>query len=334
MHKLDRQPLYCKTFGRFVRLPENRAARLACSQLIKGLRHQQRTRWTTTYLHGHPGVGKSHLVQLVFERMRAPQCARVVAARDLGKLLSGQTADPSLPASSFRQCDLLIVEDLQHLAPSTAAAVASLLDHRHTRRRATIVTASAGPMDLRELPARLTSRLSSGLVVRLLRPASASLQILARCWCRERGFRLSASTVTWVVERSETTPRLLFGTLTRLYELCRDRHRPPDIHTAHRLLGMNAADRIDPIEAVADRVAKWFHLSVPDLRGRARRPSLLWPRQVAQYVARRKTELSLAAIGSYFGRCDHSTVLNALRRVEERLNDDPGLARAVQELTS
>ena len=326
-----RRPLISQTYGRFIRLPENRAARLACFRLGNALLKNRIPPLPLIYLHGPPGVGKTHLTQLVVERLDG---SRSVAARELGKLLSRQTVDERNPTRPFRQTKLLLIEDVQHLSATAAAAVGTLLDERHARRLATLITASTGPTTLAGLPSRLTNRFASGLVVRLRKLGHSSLKRMARFGCAERGLRLETEVIPWLAARSRTSTRTLFGDLTRLQQLGLALAARLNLDTCQRLLAEHAVPDASPFQTIADTVALWFELKPEQIRSRDRRASLLWPRQIAMYIARHKTDATLSAIGAFFGRCDHTTVLHAVRKVEERMRLDPEFGRELNELAS
>ncbi len=334
VHEHVRRPLISQKFGRFIRLPENRPARLACLQFAR--RAMKGAGTSLIYLHGPPGAGKSHLVQVVADAIGHGRSVQVLPGRDLGKLMSGQTSDEARPPRTFRCASLLVIEDVQHLPASAAAAVATLLDYRQARRLATLCTAAMGPTALFGLPARLTTRMASGLVVRMKSLGAASLKKLARWWRRERGVRLDNEVIDWLVSklRAPRGVRALFGDLARLQQLGRERPHRFDLATAQQLLHDEAVSEVQPIRAIADLVATRFELTAEQLQSRNRRESLLWPRQIAMYAARRMTDLSLAAIGSYFGGCDHTTVLHAIRKVQQRVSQDPELAHEIDELLS
>lgn len=329
-----RRPLISQSYGRYIRLPGNRSARVACSYLLRRPKCRRSRCWLT-YIHGSTGSGKSHLANIVIERFanRCPEQERcIVAARDLGKLVAGQVSDERNLNRIVRRAQLLVVEDFQHLPASSDAAIVALLDARESRSLRTLITATVGPMVLPGLTTRLINRLASGLVVRLKPPALSSLKKLARFWCAEHDLRLDPEVLDWLASRPRTTPRSLFGDLARLQQLGRERALPLAMPTATGLLNENAASNESPIESVANAVAAWFHLGPEDLRSRDRRPSLLWPRQVAMYVVRRETNLPLAKIGAFFGPCDHTTVMHALRKVEARIASDPDVARMIEEV--
>src|SRR5439155_13520162 len=116
-------------------------------------------------------------------------------------------------------CDLLIVEDLQHLPPRAADALTRLVDHRLSRRRPLVVTATAGPAQLTDLPARLTSRLSAGLVVGLEPLSAASRRLLLDRLARQRRLRTAPGVLDWLAGHTPGGVRPLLGALTALETL-------------------------------------------------------------------------------------------------------------------
>jgi chromosomal replication initiator protein len=331
------RPPPAPTLGRFVTLPENRAALLAVRRLAahESKREGRRSSFPLLFLHGPPGTGKSHLVQGLVARIAgtAARTANVVPARDLGRLLTELPAPGAGPAREGRDADLLVVEDVQHLPAHAADALAGLIDDRQARRAATVVTGASGPAALRQFPARLTSRLAGGLVVGLEPLAPASRRELAGVLCERRGLRVTGEVLDWLARRPTGGARPILGDLARLEQLAR--RLPPPLGLAAVATELGDGDEEAPaVERVAEKVAGHFGLKPKQLRGRGRRHDLLWPRQVAMYLARRLTGLSLARVGAAFGGYDHSTVLHACRKVEEALAGDPGLAGALRELAS
>jgi chromosomal replication initiator protein len=336
MRVKDRRHLVSTTFGRFVRLPENRSARFACQRLLSTRSSRIRSSVAVMFLHGPTGTGKSHLAQIVIERFssqKATEDVCFITARDLGKIVAGQLSDEHDLTRNIHRARLLVVEDLQHLPPSSMAAATALLDARQVRLLSTLITAAVGPMALPGFSTRLANRLASGLVVRIRPLTTPSLQKLARLWCREHRLQLTPETVAWIAGRGRSSARSLYGDLTRLQQRTPEHRWPVDFDLARQLLQEDVLPR-SSIEAVANAVATWFRLRPTDLRLRDRRPSLLWPRQVAMFAARQQTTHSLAAIGSYFGACDHSTVLHALRKVAHRVAIDPDIAHELAEIIS
>jgi chromosomal replication initiator protein len=287
------------------------------------------------FLHGPPGAGKSHLVGRLLRRITARKpdlTARCIPARDLARLLGAPPQAGPEPGREFRDCDLLIVEDIQHLPLFGSDALASLIDQRQARRGPLVVTASVGPAMLTCLPRRLTSRLSAGLVAGLDPLSPDSRRELARVLCERRRLHVAPEVLDWLARSPSGGARPILGGIHQLERL--SRHHPPPLELATVSAELPAAADAPAIERLAEQVAAHFGLTGKQLRGRDRRRCLLWPRQVGMYLARRFTRCSLLQIGASLGGYDHSTVLHSCRRVEERLREDVGLAKTLAELAA
>jgi chromosomal replication initiator protein len=327
----------CQALKRFVALPENRSALRAIRRFARfeGLPHPRRVSLPSLYLHGSPGTGKSHLVRALLQRIirRNPdRMARVISARDLARLLTELPSAGPAPACEFRDCDLLVVEDVQHLPVSGGNALSRLLDERTALRRASVITGVCGPAGLTNLSLRLTSRLAAGLVIGLDSLSPSSRRRLASAFCDRRGLYVTGEVLDWLARSPTGGARPILGDIIRLQRLSRIHAPPLDLATVTAELSDDPGSPL--IECLAQQVADHYGLTRKQLRGRDRRRCLLWPRQVAMYLARKLTTLSLAQIGACFGGYDHSTVLHACRKVKDRLRVDVGLPNELAELAA
>jgi chromosomal replication initiator protein len=259
--------------------------------------------------------------------------ARLLAAADLASEAPGADAPDSPDAlEGAAACDLLIVEDLQHLPTRAADALTRLVDHRLSRRRPLLVTAGVGPAQLTRLPARLTSRLCAGLVVGL-EPLSAGGRrtVLGRL-ARRRGLRARPEVLDWLATNTPGGVRGLLGALTTLAALAKGLPEPPglDVVIAH---WQAETGPVGPTpERIARQVARHFRLDPKALQTRRRQPAGLWPCQVGMFLTRELTGLAWARIGAAFGGRDASTVRHACRKVAERAGVDAGVAADLRRL--
>jgi chromosomal replication initiator protein len=327
----------CQSLRRFVALPENRSALKAVQRLahFESKPHPRSRSLPLLFLHGSPGTGKSHLVRGLLQRIirRQPdRTGRIISARDLARLLTDQPRTGAALGLEFRECDLLVVEDIQHLPASGTDALTALLDQRRARRRSSVVTGACGPAGLAHSSRRLTSRLAAGLVIGLESLSPSSRRELAHVLCERRRLYVDDGVLDWLARTPGGGARPIIGDMIRLQRLSRV-HAPP---LSLAIVTAELQDEQDSpiIERLADQVACRFGLTRNQLKGRNRRRGLLWPRQVAMYLARKLTKLSLARIGVCFGGYDHSTVLHACRKVEDRLKTDMSLPNELSELAA
>jgi chromosomal replication initiator protein len=321
--------------NRFIVLPENRSALDAVEQLAHRLTaaDAQRKPFPPLFLHGPPGCGKSHLASGVVDQVVAGsgRTVQILAAVDLGKILMEPISPGNDPRPDLRNCDLLIIEDVQHFPAPAAEALAHLIDHRQARSRCLMATGSAGPVALTHLPNRLTSRLAGGLVVGLEPFSARSRRVLAEELCRQWRLHVTAEVLDWLAREPSGGARPILGALARLEALS---------HTLPPPLGLKAIAELPAgpdvsetaIERIARRVAEAFAITPRQMKAKARQRQVLWPRQVGMFLARRLTGLSLVRIGTFFGGRDHTTVLHACQKVEQQRNDNPALATTLRRL--
>jgi chromosomal replication initiator protein len=313
---------------RFVPLPENRSARQAVDRLAEAARRG--ADFPLLFLHGPPGSGKSHLAATLVESVaqgEPPRTAQTVAAAEIGRDLLQLPTDRRAVAREAVGCDLLVIEDVQHLPPAAGDELAAILDRRQARRRATLVTAVRGPAEL-SLPARLTSRLAGGLVVGIPPLGEASRRQLAGALCEDRRLKVTDDVIGWLA-RDPGGARPILGRIAHLEALAK--LHPPPLTLAVVTAELPAVpDDESPLERIAARVAERHRVSVKALRGSSRVRNVAWARQVAMSVAR-AAGFSFPQIGAYFGR-DHSTVMHSCAKVAELAAGDAGLANELDEL--
>jgi len=315
--------------GRWILLPENRAAKRAVDRVLECLCNRTaRPAINPLFITGPPGSGKTYLTtDLVHElTRRSPDV--VVSALCAADLVGGAEEE----GPNLKEADLFLIEDVQQLPARGALALARLVDHCLSRQRQLVLTATLGPAQLTHLPARLTSRLGQGLTTALeaLSPDSR-LEFL-----RERGLQremtLAPAVLDWLAAHTPGSPRQLDGTLTRLEGLSAAIGRPAEPADLDTALCEDVAGHSLSIDRIVQRVGRYFQVKPAELCSARRSREVLVPRQVGMYLARRLTDLSLEQIGAYFGGRDHSTVLHACRKVEQALNSDAGLSGAVRQL--
>jgi chromosomal replication initiator protein len=261
---------------------------------------------------------------------------RALVRQPPGKIESAEETEPAVHLlESARHSDLLVIEDLQHLSSRAWETLVQLFDFLYARGGQLVFTALTGPGQLghrdERFPARLTSRLACGLVVRLEPLQARSRLALLQDQARKRKLTVCDEVLVWLAEHL-SGGRQLFGALTTLEMLARVQQRPLDVETVAGHFREQSESLRPTVERIAQRVGGYFQVDPRQLQSRKRYRHVLLPRQVGMYLARKLTDCSLEQIGAYFGGRDHSTVLHACRKVEQALTRDAILSGAVRQL--
>jgi chromosomal replication initiator protein len=334
---MQRPPL---TLTRFVRTRESRLALAAVLDVLTHVRSRPYSLPNPLLLHGPAGCGKTHLVSgLVSEATRQTPdlVVSLLSARDFGASVGSQgpcegeiSEDPC--CGEVRVGDLLVVEDLQHLPTGSAERLADVVDDLGGRQCPMVFTALAGPRHLSNLPARLASRLVSGLVVGLMAPSASSRLALLTDKAQRRQLAVRPEVLAWLADHLAGGGRQLEGAIAQLEALGRLCPAPLDVG----IVASHFAEQVEAarptLERIAQRVSAYFRVETRQLQSRRRSRQVMVPRQVGMYLARQLTGLSLDQIGDYFGRRDHSTVLHACRKIARAVQESASLSGAVRQL--
>jgi chromosomal replication initiator protein len=196
-----------------------------------------------------------------------------------------------------------------------------------------VLSADRIPSELSTLETRLRDRFEWGLTLAVDPPNLATRLTVLRRLVREAGVDTEGDVLAELAHRVDVNLRQLHGALTRVLAHASLTARPlsPELIDAVIPKRLRRAEGT-PVEVIQERVSTAFGISRAELVGSSRAREPLNARQVAIYLTRELTDLSLPQIGRLYGGRDHSTVLNAIRRAEARVRDDDVLAERVSEL--
>jgi len=230
-----------------------------------------------------------------------------------------------------RRCDALLVDDIQFLAGKdrTQEEFFHTFNALHSSGRQIVVTADRYPKDIQGLEERLRSRFDWGLVADVQPPDTETKVAILRKKSDEEGIELPQDVAFFIARHASSNIRELEGTLTRLLAMSNFHAAPITLDFARRCLeGYLQVNEPDTsLESIQSGVAKFFNVKVQDLKGPRRTKQIVMPRQIAMFLSRRHTGLSLPEIGKRFGGRDHTTVIHAIRKVEGQIGKDPSFSK-------
>jgi chromosomal replication initiator protein len=308
---------------------------------LRALASGEREGLSPLVLHGPSGVGKTRLLAAVVAEARA----RRPEGRAVGLTSEAFAAACAAAAAgaggwsalrgAIRESELVGIDDLTGLSrqPLALVELSHTLDALETAGAAVVVTSRSAPGQWSELPARLASRLSGGLAIKLDPPGPESRRRYLLARSRKMGARLPSSVVEALAQAADGY-RSLDGLLARYALEHRDpgQAQAPDVGAL--LAEPDATAPATTIDDVARAVSERFRVPLRSLRSSTRRAAVVAPRHLAIHLARALTSESVAAIGRYFGQRDPATVRHACRMAEQRMADDPSLAAAAAAIAS
>ncbi len=284
------------------------------------------------FLHGGCGLGKTHLMHAIANKVRREHPERIVmymsAEKFMFQFISAlRYKDTVAFKRQFRSVDLLMIDDVQFIANknSTQEEFFHTFNALVDNRRQVVISADRSPTDLEGIEERIVSRLGWGLVADI-HPTDYELRlgILQAKAEKLEGTSVRDDVIEFLAHRITSNVRELEGALNRVAAYATLVGRPVTIDMTRDVLQdlIRANDRKITIDEIQRQVAEYYNLRMADLLSARRSRNIARPRQVAMYLSKQFTSRSLPEIGRKFGGRDHTTVIHAVRKVDDlRLTD-------------
>jgi chromosomal replication initiator protein len=292
------------------------------------------------FICGPTGMGKTHLLNAVGNHIRlsAPhlRICYVSAERFLNDCISGIRRNEM---DKFRlryreRCDILLMDDIQVLGrgESVQEEFFHTLNDSFAKGRQVVVASDRMPKDIKGLEDRIRTRLEWGLIADIQMPDIETRVAILRYKSERRDLRIPDDVVSYIARISKRSIRELEGNLNKVKMFSELQGLAIDLVLTKRVLATHDDTATITVEDIQRLAADHYRVRIVDLKSQNRSKPLVVARQVAMYLIKKYLDKSLVEIGRNFGGKDHTTVINAVKRIESQLQKDSDLKRDVDEL--
>ncbi|MDR0990101.1 MAG: chromosomal replication initiator protein DnaA [Propionibacteriaceae bacterium] len=332
------------TFDTFVIGQSNRFAHAAAVAVAEGAVEQGPGKaYNPLLIYGDSGLGKTHLLHAIgnyiiahSEHLRVKYVSTEELTNDFINAISENRMTEF--RRNYREVDVLLIDDIQFLESKigTQEEFFHTFNTLHNAQKQIVMTSDRPPKLLEALEPRLRSRFEWGLLVDIT-PADLETRIaILQKKAQAENLSVAPDVMELIASKIQTNIRELEGALIRLTAFASLSQTQPDCHMASIVLKDLIADGIErpiSINMVIVETADHFELSIDELRGPGRAANIALARQIAMYLSRDLTDLSLPKIGQEFDR-DHTTVMHAYRKIRDLITKDRTVFTNVTDITN
>ena len=294
------------------------------------------------FIYGGVGLGKTHLMHAIGHFMHRNDPTKrilyVTSEQFTNEFIASiQTNRNEEFRRKYRSQDLLLIDDIQFIAgeESTMDEFFHTFNELHGRDKQIVLTSDKPPKDIQKLEQRLISRFAWGLVVDTQAPDLETRIAILRNKAQSDGFDVPDEVINYIATHVKSNIRELEGALSRVTAYSKLTTGVVSEETAAYVL-KDIYENNKPVQItvshIKEIVAENYNITVEQMDSKKRSRPLAYPRQIAMYLTRELTELSLPKIGQEFGGRDHSTVIHACDKIRSDIEKDTELAVEIESL--
>ena len=326
-------------FAHFIVGPSNRFAHAASLAVAQS----PAKAYNPLFIYGGVGLGKTHLLQAIgHSAKKADPNLRVFYGscekftNQLIDAIQNQTTVKF--RNKYRSVDILLLDDIQFIAgkESTQEEFFHTFNTLYDAHKQIVTTSDSPPKEIPNLEERLISRFEWGLITDIQPPDLETRIAILRKKAEKEALPIPEEVINFLASKIRYNVRELEGALIRLVAYGSLVGSPITCDLAEEslkdLLAQDPSEKHISIDLIQRRVSEYFDLSVGDMKIKKRTKTVVFPRQIAMFLARDLTECSLPEIGEYFGGRDHTTVLHAINVIENQVRVDSNLKNLIEQL--
>lgn len=324
------------TFDNFVIGGSNNIATAAA----KAVADNPATAYNPLFIYGDVGLGKTHLMHAIGNHIKdnhpAYRITYVTSETFTNELIDSIKDNTNAQfRSKYRNVDVLMVDDVQFIAGknTTQEEFFNTFNSLHTSGKQIIISSDKPPKEIPALEDRLRSRFEGGLITDIQPPDYETRIAILQKKAAQESIVVDEQVLSLIASKVNANIRQLEGAFTRVVAFSRLTGTPVDVKMAETALKdiVDSQERKVTVPLIQQVVAEFYGVTVENLMSPRRTADITYPRQVAMYLSREMTDMSLKNIGQAFGR-DYSTVISACKKIEDDLRFDTKLPLVFKDL--
>ena len=327
------------TFNSFVIGNSNRFAHAASLAVAEA----PAKAYNPLFIYGGVGLGKTHLMHAIghyiLESNPNAKVVYVSSEKFTNELINAIKDDKNEEfRSKYRNVDVLLIDDIQFIAGKerTQEEFFHTFNALHDANKQIILSSDRPPKEIPTLEDRLRSRFEWGLIADIQVPDFETRMAILKKKADVENLNVANDVMGYIASKIKSNIRELEGALIRIiaYSSLTNREVSVDLATeALKDIISKKQGKHVTIDAIQDIAASYYNLRIEDLKSQRRTRSVAYPRQIAMYLSRKLTDMSLPKIGEEFGGRDHTTVIHAYEKISENLKTDDTLQHTVNNIT-
>lgn len=327
------------TFNSFVIGNSNRFAHAASLAVAEA----PAKAYNPLFIYGGVGLGKTHLMHAIghyiLDGNPNAKVVYVSSEKFTNELINAIKDDRNEEfRKKYRNVDVLLIDDIQFIAGKerTQEEFFHTFNELHDANKQIILSSDRPPKEIPTLEDRLRSRFEWGLIADIQVPDFETRMAILKKKADVENLNVANEVMGYIATKIKSNIRELEGALIRIvaYSSLTNREITVDLATeALKDIISKKQGKHITIDLIQDIVSSYFNLRVEDLKSQRRTRNVAYPRQIAMYLSRKLTDMSLPKIGEEFGGRDHTTVIHAYEKISENLKTDDSLQHTVNDLT-
>ncbi len=329
------------TFDRFVVGATNRFAFTAAEKVAEN----PGMSYNPLFIYGQSGLGKTHLLHAIANRVKKDHPTyRIVYVQSedfVNEFINNlrRHVDMQEFRDKYRKVDLFLMDDVQFVAgkDSSEEELFHTFNTLYEQRKQIVFTSDRPPQEMLRLEQRLRTRFEQGLSADIQPPDYETRMAILKNKSIERGIALPDPVLSYVAENITSNVRQIEGVVNKIMAMQEIMGEKVDVDNTIRAVRdilRSKEDFLPSADTIIQEVSRFYQIDADTIRSASQNKEVATARNVAIYIIREMTQLSLAEIGQAFGGRHHSTILNSIDRVEKNIKTQPELAEIIRDITN